>query len=113
MVSETAKQSLVDKVRQSPRLDFSNIPDDSWVKDKTILITGGASGFGAGFFRRWAAAGANVVIGDVNVQKGDQLVRDVKTKTYIFSTATSQTGNHRSISSKKRSKSVPMGVLIL
>ncbi len=81
MVSETAKQSLVDKVRQSPRLDFSNIPDDSWVKDKTILITGGASGFGAGFFRRWAAAGANVVIGDVNVQKGDQLVRDVKRET--------------------------------
>ncbi len=81
MASETTKQSLVDKVRQSPPLDFSNIPDDSWVKDKTILITGGASGFGAGFFRRWAAAGANVIIGDVNVQKGDQLVRDLKRET--------------------------------
>lgn len=40
--------------------------------------TGGASGFGAGFFRRWAKAGATVIIGDVNVEKGDQLVRDVR-----------------------------------
>ena len=76
-----AKRSLVDRIRQSPPLDFSNIPDDSWVQDKTILITGGASGFGEGFFRRWAAAGANVVIGDINVQRGDQLVRDVKRET--------------------------------
>jgi len=43
--------------------------------------TGGASGFGAGFFKRWAAAGATVVIGDINVKKGDQLVRDVKKET--------------------------------
>ena len=81
MALAAAKQSLVDRVRQSPPLDFSNIPDDSWVKDKTILITGGASGFGEGFFRRWAAAGANVIIGDINVQGGDQLVRDVRRET--------------------------------
>lgn len=68
-------------VRQSPPLDFSNIPDDSWVKNKTILITGGASGFGAGFLNRWAKAGANVIIGDVNVQKGDEIIRSLIKET--------------------------------
>lgn len=69
------------EVRHSPPIDTSETVDDAWVKDKTILITGGASGFGAGFFQRWAAAGATVVIGDINVKKGDQLVRDVKKET--------------------------------
>ena len=72
---------MQDAVRQSPPLDFSSTVDDTWVKDKTILITGGASGFGEGFFRRWAALGANVVIGDVDIAKGDRLVRDVVQET--------------------------------
>lgn len=76
-----ARYSLEAAVRQSPPIDTSGVVNDTWVKDKTILITGGASGFGAGFFQRWAAAGASVVIGDINVKKGDQLVRDVQKKT--------------------------------
>ena len=79
--SERGKYNVADLVRQSPPIDFTTSVDDSWVKDKTILITGGASGFGEGFFRRWAAAGANVVIGDINVKNGDQLVRDVSQQT--------------------------------
>lgn len=75
------KYSVETTIRQSPPLDFSNIPDDSWVKGKTIVITGGASGFGAGFLQRWAVAGAVVIIGDVNVQKGDKLVRDLRKET--------------------------------
>ena len=68
-------------VRQSPAIDTDAVPDETWIRDKTIVITGGASGFGEGFFRRWAAAGATVVIGDINVQKGDQLVRQVRKGT--------------------------------
>lgn len=68
-------------VRQSPPIDHSRTVDDTWVKGKTIVITGGASGFGAGFLKRWAAAGATVVIGDINVKQGDQLVRDLKKET--------------------------------
>ncbi|MCJ1479983.1 hypothetical protein MMC06_000137 [Schaereria dolodes] len=81
MAIEAAKHSLVGITRQSPPIDLSNVVDDSWVKDKTIIITGGASGFGQGFFRRWAAAGAVVVIGDVNVKKGQQLVSEVRKQT--------------------------------
>lgn len=75
------KYSVVDIVRQSPPLDLSSSIDESWVKGKTILITGGASGFGEALFRRWAAAGAFVTIGDVNVKRGDQVVRDVSNET--------------------------------
>lgn len=81
MVSEISPNSVEKLVRQSPPLDIRNIIDDSWVKNKTILITGGASGFGEGFLRRWAAAGAIVVIGDVNVKKGDQLIRELRKET--------------------------------
>ncbi len=76
-----AKYSLETAVHQSPYLDLDKAADDAWVKGKTILITGGASGFGAGYFKRWAEAGATVVIGDINIKKGDQLVRDVKKET--------------------------------
>jgi NAD(P)-dependent dehydrogenase (short-subunit alcohol dehydrogenase family) len=73
--------SLVDKVRQSPPVDLTKEYDPAWLKGKTALITGGASGFGEGFARKWAAAGANVIIGDVNVQKGDQIAREITKET--------------------------------
>ena len=78
---QAARYSLEAAVHQSPQLDLDKAADDAWVKGKTILITGGASGFGEGYFRRWAKAGATVVIGDINVKRGDQLVRDVKRET--------------------------------
>ena len=81
MAKEAAKHSLVQTIRQSQPLEFPSSVDDSWVKNKTILITGGASGFGAGFVTRWAAAGAVIVFGDVNITKGMKLVDDVKEKT--------------------------------
>ena len=80
-MARAASYSVEAAVHQSPPLDLNKTANDAWVKEKTILITGGASGFGAGYFRRWAEAGATVVIGDINVKKGDQLVRDVKKET--------------------------------
>ncbi|KAL9017394.1 MAG: hypothetical protein Q9185_005272 [Variospora sp. 1 TL-2023] len=81
MSQEAAKHPLRDLVRQSPPFDINYVPDDAWVKDKVIIITGGASGFGAAFLRRWAAAGAVVVAADINVKNGDQLVREIKKET--------------------------------
>jgi hypothetical protein len=69
--------SVIKKIRQSPPLDFSKPYDASWVKDKVILITGGASGFGAGFVRKWASNGATVIVGDINVKNGMATCRDI------------------------------------
>ncbi|KAF2449817.1 NAD(P)-binding protein [Karstenula rhodostoma CBS 690.94] len=77
----TSSKGLSAYIKQSPPLDFSIPYDDTWVKDRIIIVTGGASGFGAGFVRRWATNGATVIIGDVNVGKGDALARAIRKET--------------------------------
>ncbi|KAK9371568.1 uncharacterized protein V1513DRAFT_455294 [Lipomyces chichibuensis] len=79
--TSSSMYSVADKARQSRPIDPSEPFHVSWVKGKTILITGGASGFGASFFRKWAAAGANVIIGDVDDNKGESIVRTVRIAT--------------------------------
>ncbi|OBT63855.1 hypothetical protein VE03_06587 [Pseudogymnoascus sp. 23342-1-I1] len=74
-------RNVVDLTRQSPPIDLSQPYDPDWVSGKTILITGGASGFGEGFFRKWAAHGANVIIGDINDKQGIALVEEVRAST--------------------------------
>ena len=51
------------------------------IRGKTILITGGASGFGAACFREWASHGANVIIGDVNAKAGTEVVDSIRQST--------------------------------
>lgn len=81
MTTIPSKVSLVDKVHQSPPVDLSVPYDPVWVKEKTIIITGGASGFGEAFARKWASNGATIIIGDVNVARGDQIARDICAET--------------------------------
>ena len=81
MMSRASNYSLEAAIRQSSPVDFSRPVEDTLIKGKTIIITGGASGLGAGFFKRWASLGATVVIGDINVKEGDRLVREVKKET--------------------------------
>ena len=63
---------------QSPEVDFSKPVNVSLVAGKTIVITGGASGLGAGFFTAWASYGACVIIGDVNEVAGKALVKKTR-----------------------------------
>lgn len=69
---------MVDQVRQSPPVDITEPYDATWVAGKTIIITGGASGFGAGFAKKWALNGANVFVADVSREKGKALVEEMR-----------------------------------
>jgi NAD(P)-dependent dehydrogenase (short-subunit alcohol dehydrogenase family) len=52
----------------------------------TFLITGGASGLGAGCARRLAGLGANVVIADLNAESGEALAQKLGARARFFAT---------------------------
>ncbi|KAK4196177.1 putative dehydrogenase [Triangularia verruculosa] len=70
--------SVVSQVRQSPPVDPTSPYSTASLAGKTILITGGASGFGAAFARHWAQHGSHVFIGDVNDPLGHSLIADLR-----------------------------------
>jgi 3-oxoacyl-[acyl-carrier protein] reductase len=47
------------------------------LKDKVAIVTGGASGFGAGIVRRFAAEGARVIVADLNLAGALDLVAEL------------------------------------
>jgi len=47
------------------------------LKDKTAIITGAGSGFGAGIARRFAQEGATVLVNDVNADAGMRVAREI------------------------------------
>lgn len=65
-------------VQQSEPIDLSAPYDPRTLKGKTILLTGGATGLGAAFARRWASHGAHLIIGDVNDAAGEAIVAELR-----------------------------------
>jgi NAD(P)-dependent dehydrogenase (short-subunit alcohol dehydrogenase family) len=76
-----SRNNLVEITRQSAPVDTTAPYDASWVAGKTILITGGASGFGEGFSRHWAKNGANIVVGDIGDARGRAMIEDLRKTT--------------------------------
>jgi len=50
------------------------------LKGKTAIVTGAASGFGAGIARRFSEEGAEVIVADINDAAGAQIAREVEGK---------------------------------
>lgn len=49
------------------------------LRDKTVLVTGAASGLGLGCARRFARLGARIIVADVNVQAADSVLSELRT----------------------------------
>lgn len=52
------------------------------LKDKTAIVTGGASGFGAGIARKFTAEGAHVLIADVSGEAAATLARELNAHAF-------------------------------
>jgi 3-oxoacyl-[acyl-carrier protein] reductase len=53
------------------------------LKDKVAIITGGASGFGAGMARRFAGEGARIVVADIAVAAGESVAREIGEAMFV------------------------------
>ena len=51
------------------------------LKDKTAIVTGGASGFGAGIVRKFVAEGARVMVADINGATAASFAREMGNAT--------------------------------
>lgn len=61
-------ESIVDRITS----DLLNLTG------KTVVVTGGAMGIGRAISKRLAEAGANVIISDINLEKANKTVNDIK-----------------------------------
>lgn len=60
------------------------------LEGKVAVITGAASGIGEGTARIFVAEGANVVLADMQVEKGEALARELGTASFIKTDVTSE-----------------------
>jgi NAD(P)-dependent dehydrogenase (short-subunit alcohol dehydrogenase family) len=64
--------------------------EDVQIADRTFLVTGGASGLGAGTVRRLVSRGASVVIADRSIEAGEALAGELGSRaTFIATDVTS------------------------
>lgn len=80
-LASASQNRMVESIHQSPPVDCTLPYTTTTLRGKTILLTGGASGLGAAFARKWAAAGANLIIGDIADADGEALVAELRSST--------------------------------
>ena len=75
------RNNVVDIIRQSNPIDTTLPYSTTSLSGKTIIITGGASGFGAGFAKEWARHGAHIMLADVSDARGKAFVSSLRKDT--------------------------------
>ena len=72
------------------------------LENKTAIVTGGASGFGAGIAQRFAHEGASVVVADINDPEGESIASEIRESggdaVYIHADVTSRSDTKGMIS---------------
>jgi len=67
----------IDPYKYSGPIDTTVSPDLSTLRDKSVIVTGGANGLGEAYVRAFSAAGAYVTFGDTNEQKGLSIEKEL------------------------------------
>ena len=72
------------------------------LENKTAIVTGGASGFGAGIAHRFAHEGASVVVADINDTEGESIANEIRDSggdaVYVHADVTSRSDTKQMIS---------------
>src|SRR5690606_22270784 len=71
------------------------------IKDKVFLITGGASGLGAGTARMLVAEGASVVLADVQDELGQALAAELG-QTYVHCDVTQEADGQAAVAAAQK-----------
>lgn len=77
MAAERKPRGPLDPETPGKKIDFSEKYDVSSLKNKTALITGGATGIGQGIAIALAEAGVFVTIADINTTEAESTVRRI------------------------------------
>jgi 5'-hydroxyaverantin dehydrogenase len=80
MAASILPPGLEKLVPKLPPIDFSATPDTSSLKDKSVLITGGASGIGLACAEAFTSHGALVTIADLQQEAGDAAAKQLSSK---------------------------------
>ena len=64
---------------------------------KTAIVTGGASGFGAGIARRFVSEGAHVFVADINIEEAQALADELGDSAYALRTDLTDSGDVESL----------------
>ncbi|TLD21783.1 NAD(P)-binding protein [Venturia nashicola] len=77
MTAERKQRGSLEPEQTGAKIDFSEKYDVSSLKNKTALITGGATGIGQGIAIALADAGVYVTIADINTTEAESTVRKI------------------------------------
>ncbi|KAH7118730.1 hypothetical protein B0J11DRAFT_535131 [Dendryphion nanum] len=72
-----SESTLPDSFYVTNKVDFSKAVETGNLKNKSVVVTGGANGLGAGCVAAFAQAGAYVTILDLNEEKGSALTESL------------------------------------
>ena len=80
------RQKQEERIRGTPKVDFTKSLDFNVVQGKTALVTGGASGIGLGIVTSLAEKGARVAVLDLTDAAGAQVEQDLASNVKFFQT---------------------------
>jgi len=73
--------TAIDQINKKKSFDLSSQNPSGRLAGKTAIVTGAAQGFGQGIAENFFGEGANVVIADLNEEKGQQLADEMNRQT--------------------------------